>query len=299
MTASSNKSTNGITHFTFLNVPRPLTENTDSIDGISKDAKRRRRGNDMSDVDKKRMKQAYRNKVCEWRSVGSLMEAQPGDFPLDSRITFSHTEDRNHKGAETRSIGSFKLLSPNAQELEKENCFDYWAFSLALITHFWECGRVEPVKMSKPYQSEADICNFTRMAVVDAIKILELEKVFAKGELCIHYERSLFGCSPDMMIVRGRDNVGLIAIQVKQPAEKPLRSYPRGVGHAFDHAMAMKAFNVATDIVLVTSFEESFLGSVKREDLTRSVKNGNGAMEPDHGSSLQKTTRRFHFGRRL
>ena len=39
-------------------------------------------------------------------------------------------------------------------------------------------------------------------------------------------------------------------------------------------------------MVLVTSFEESFLGSLKAEDLTRSVKNGDAAMKLEHGSGF-------------
>ncbi|CAB9496356.1 unknown protein [Seminavis robusta] len=109
------------------------------------------------------------------------------------------------------------------------------------------------------------------MAVKDAIAILELENVFTQEELKVSLERSLFGCRPDIMVVRGKrgnDTVGLLAIEMKQPVPKePLRDYPTVVGHAFDHAMAMKAFHVGTDLVLVSSFKESFLCSLKKSDL--------------------------------
>ena len=71
-----------------------------------------------------------------------------------------------------------------------------------------------------------------------------------------------------MLVVRGRDDVGLIAIVVKHPRQRKLRTCANVVGHAFYHAMARKAFNVGTDMVLVTSFEESFLGSLRAGDFT-------------------------------
>ena len=72
-----------------------------------------------------------------------------------------------------------------------------------------------------------------------------------------------------MLVVRGRDDVGLIAIVVKHPRQRQLRTCANVVGHAFHHAMARKAFNVGTDMVLVTSFEESFLGSLRPDDLAQ------------------------------
>ena len=84
----------------------------------------------------------------------------------------------------------------------------------------------------------------------------------------------MFGSRPDILVVRGKGNVGLIAIEIKQPiGETKLRNFGKVIGHAYDHAMGMKAFNVGTDIVLVTSFEESFLGSLTKADLMQDADN--------------------------
>ena len=147
--------------------------------------------------------------------------------------------------ATSKSIDTFDLSIPDVLKLEKENFDDYWEFSSALINHFWDFRKGFPMRTRIPYLG--GIRNITSLAVVDAIEILAMERVFEREELVINFERTLFGCHPDIMIVRGRDNVGLIAIEVKQPTKKELRSYTSVVGHAFDHAMAMKAFNVATD----------------------------------------------------
>ena len=84
----------------------------------------------------------------------------------------------------------------------------------------------------------------------------------------------MFGSRPDIFVIRGKGNVGLIAIEIKQSiGETKLRNFCKVIGHAYDHAMGMKAFNVGTDIVLVTSFEESFLGSLTKADLMQDADN--------------------------
>eukprot|EP00529_Nitzschia_sp_RCC80_P017830 CAMPEP_0113445798 /NCGR_PEP_ID=MMETSP0014_2-20120614/3374_1 /TAXON_ID=2857 /ORGANISM="Nitzschia sp." /LENGTH=817 /DNA_ID=CAMNT_0000336865 /DNA_START=213 /DNA_END=2666 /DNA_ORIENTATION=+ /assembly_acc=CAM_ASM_000159 len=227
-------------------------------------------------------------RIGERKSVEALMNAKKGDFALKSKSNFSHTADRNHDDATPIPIEGFDLSTPDVQRLKEERGAAYCAFSSSLIDMFYDFTDVDsPVQKVESYQSEADICNITSIAVRDAIKILVLEGEFEIGELVLSHERGLLGCRPDLMVVRGRDNVGLIAAEVKQPTESPLRSYSSVVGHAYDHAMAMKAFNVGTDIVLVTSFEQSFLGSLKAEDLNRSVHEGETVMEVDHEGSLK------------
>eukprot|EP00980_Cylindrotheca_fusiformis_P016724 scaffold5028_cov69-Cylindrotheca_fusiformis.AAC.2 len=113
------------------------------------------------------------------------------------------------------------------------------------------------------YSSEADVCGFVKNAVDDAISILEVERTFQPSQLRTTLERGLFSCRPDVMVVRSETGMAYLAVEVKQPVPKnpegeqrTLVQFPRVLGHAFDHAMAMDAFGMGSAIVIITSFEE-------------------------------------------
>eukprot|EP00980_Cylindrotheca_fusiformis_P022714 scaffold9639_cov84-Cylindrotheca_fusiformis.AAC.1 len=143
-----------------------------------------------------------------------------------------------------------------------------------------------------PYYSEADVCSFVRNAVDDAIRILEVEGTIEPCMFRTTFERSLFGCRPNIMVVRDETGMGYLAFEVKQPippqGEKTtLVADPKVLGQAFDHAMAMDAFWQGTSIVIITSFEESYMCSLNESDFEQAMESKEaGKTEPTNGGEM-------------
>eukprot|EP00980_Cylindrotheca_fusiformis_P019018 scaffold6387_cov88-Cylindrotheca_fusiformis.AAC.5 len=159
--------------------------------------------------------------------------------------------------------------------------------------------------LRQPYYSEADVCSFVRNAVDDAIRILEVEGTFKPCTFRTTLERSLFGCRPDIMVVRDETGMGYLAFEIKQPlppqGKKTTLVAHRSVlgqaydhsssvlGQAYDHAMAMDAFWQGTSIVIITSFEESYMCSLNESDFEAMELKEAGRTEPTNGSETRKS----------
>ena len=221
-------------------------------------AKRVKAEKEAEDEKAKRLKA---DEIIKAVSVETLLKIKKFDLshPMERK---SHTNERYHAKSKGLVSPDFTLRTPNIEELKANGEREYDHFRSKLLQKF--------VPGCQPtYQSEADICSLISLAVTDAIDILVLEKYFKSGELQVRMERSLFGSRPDMMVVRGQHEDGYLAIEVKRPVPlgKKLVEFEGVLGHVFDHAMAMKAFRMATDLVLLSSFEESVICSLKQSDL--------------------------------
>jgi hypothetical protein len=198
-------------------------------------------------------------------SFESLLAVEEGQFKLNGGNGFSHVNG-NHIPA-TSEVVDFVLSNPDPAKIKMI------IGGSRLLHEFVDQEYVEENELKflcKNYGSEADICSFVAQAVKDAIKILEKEDdMVREDELETKLERSLFGCRPDIMVVRNRDGVGLVAIEVKQPVldNKTLAEFPKVIGHAYDHAAAMNAFGQGTGIVMISSFTESNICSLNESDL--------------------------------
>jgi hypothetical protein len=210
------------------------------------------------------------------RSMESLLEVGEGKFELSrDGVPFSHVNG-GHQEANAKKV-DFELRDPDQGKVR--SC----PFVSTLLLKFVDQEEIDLPDLkfkTKNYGSEADICNLVGCAVDDAIAILKWEGVFeVADELETRMERSLFGCRPDVMVVRNRDGIGFLAIEVKQPLpnkirnKKSLADHPRVLGHAYDHAEAMDAFGQGTALVMITSFEDSILCSLNESDMKRQEEN--------------------------
>eukprot|EP00978_Attheya_sp_CCMP212_P040063 scaffold214870_cov43-Attheya_sp.AAC.1 len=199
------------------------------------------------------------------QSFESLLAVKEGHFQLlNGGNDFSHVNG-DHKAA-TSKVVEFVLTDPDPEKIK------LIIGGSRLLNEFVDQENVEENELKflcKNYGSKADICSFVAQAVKDAIKILEKEDdIVREDKLETKLERSLFGCRPDIMVVRNRDGVGLVAIEVKQPVKdnETLAEFPNVINHAYDHAAAMNAFGQGTGIVMISSFTESNICSLNESD---------------------------------
>ena len=195
---------------------------------------------------------------------------EEGSFRLTrTGAPFSHV-DGNHEAARAKEVRGFNLYDPEIETLKSATTASF------LLQAFVDQSHVTTPDLlfkNLAYGSEADICSWINFAFSDAIAILEAEGFFKKNECSTKLERGLFGCRPDILVVRDKKGACLLAIEVKQPMpiqqqqpQKSLVDKPKVLGHAFDHAMAMDAFGQGTAVVIITSFEESYLCSLNESD---------------------------------
>eukprot|EP00980_Cylindrotheca_fusiformis_P019539 scaffold6774_cov91-Cylindrotheca_fusiformis.AAC.2 len=212
---------------------------------------------------KEKAEQESREKKRSFVTLGSL--ERPFTLVRDGSA-FSHVYG-NHQEA-TATEATLNLEKPKIEVLQSAEC------ASLLLQRFVKQGSGSEIENQKRcYSSEADVCSFVRDAADDAIRILEVEGSFLPSQLRTTLERGLFSCRPDIMVVRSHTGMAYLAVEVKRPVPKnpegeqrPLVQFPRVLGHAFDHAMAMDAFGMGTPIVIITSFEESYMCSPNRSD---------------------------------
>jgi hypothetical protein len=235
------------------------------------------------------------HRIAKNRSLESLVMVAKGSFNLiRTGVPFSHV-DGDHQAAESEEV-DFKLHDPKEGHLKASPAASF------LLLQFVDQFHVHTPDLkykSYSYGSEADICSLVKFAFMDAISILEGEgDLFEEGELKTKLERSLFGCRPDIMVVRDKKGVGLLAAEVKQPIPVANRATtlvekPKVLGHAFDHAMAMDAFGQGTAIVIITSFEESYVCSLNKSDFKEEEEeNESDITKRGDGDEISKSTAR-------
>ena len=238
---------------------------------------KKRTGDEEGDVDYKKLYEEsqqkyektqqelekYKQKV-KALSVETLLAAQPGQFDLKSpSIKTSPTNEQPHLSAKAYVSKEFEIVCPDISNLMERSQTKRQSPLYSRVLLEFSDG------MKQTYRSEVDIAHLVAKAVKDALSIFSLENDSEKERLHVFFEQGLFSTRPDLLVVREDSGVGLLAIGVKQPVPdgKRLCEFGRVLGHAFDHAMAMKAFQMGTDLVLLTSFEESFLCSLNQSDL--------------------------------
>ena len=197
-------------------------------------------------------------------SFKSLMEVKQGSFEVGAGASAFSNVDGRHIPASSEEL-NFPLCDPHPETIES------MSGGSCLLNEFVDQDHLDGKDLKfffKAYESEADICGFVAMALKDAIYLIETEMKLERGQLQTRLERSLFGSRPDIMVVRNKRGVGLVAIEVKRPptGEIELIKYPKVVGHAYDHVEAMNAFGQGTAIVMITSFKESYLCSLNESD---------------------------------
>jgi len=200
-------------------------------------------------------------------SFETLLTAEAGTFEVVNETSpFSHVNG-DHFGARTQPA-DFVLSNPDGESVRT------MIRPSAFVQEFR--NRDGTAWIQRPYGSEADICSLVSAAVKDGIALAEEEGVVKDDEVSHRLERGLFGCRPDLMVIRGEDGIGLVAVEVKQHLqEKPLQEndskalidYENVVGHAYDQAQAMNAFGQGTSTVVITSLKESYLCSLERDGL--------------------------------
>ena len=196
-------------------------------------------------------------------SFETLLAADEENFKVENETTsFSHVKG-NHYGARTADVTNFNLSSPDG------NIVRTMKRPSALVQEFRNNDGSQWIPRS--YGSEAGICSIILSAVKDSIFLAEGAGIVKPNEVSHRLERSLFGCRPDIMVIRGEDGIGLVVIEVKQPPKgdgaKQLIHYESVVGHAYDQAQAMNAFGRGTSTVVISSFEESYLCSLEPDGL--------------------------------
>ena len=257
---ASKKSSNEVAEFTREQWLQKLQALERDNSALKRDVSALQSDNSALQSDNSALKRERKN-----RSLESLLAVEEGKFKLRrGGEPFSHVNG-DHQAAEAKEV-EWQLHDPNTEKLKSSTC------ASRLLQEFVDQSNVDGPDLkfeTKIFNGEADICAFVRCALLDAITILEEEgDLFSIGELTTKMERSLFGCRPDMMVVRDGDGVGFLAVKVKQPLlqEKKLANCAKVLGHAFDHAHAMDAFGQGTGLVLITTFEESILCSLNELD---------------------------------
>jgi hypothetical protein len=142
------------------------------------------------------------HRIAKNRSLESLVMVAKGSFNLiRTGVPFSHV-DGDHQAAESEEV-DFKLHDPKEGHLKASPAASF------LLLQFVDQFHVHTPDLkykSYSYGSEADICSLVKFAFMDAISILEGEgDLFEEGELKTKLERSLFGCRPDIMVVRDKN----------------------------------------------------------------------------------------------
>jgi len=126
---------------------------------------------------------------------------------------------------------------------------------------------VKELKFSTvPCHHEADYAALVRNAAQDAICILRINGEADGETFSTNMERSLFSVRPDILVVRNKKRLAMLAIEVKRPEEEygKLVKESRILGHVFDQAQAMRAFGKGSSIVILTNFLESSICSVDK-----------------------------------
>jgi Family of unknown function (DUF5898) len=209
----------------------------------------------------------------------SLLQVKEGDFQLNvARASYSNANSDIHQEA-TALETEFKLHEPN---MEKVKAIP--RISRLLLEFVDQKNVITPHLTFKKFDcgSGSDICTLVRHACTDAIALLDIEGASKSPNLWVTMERSLFSCRPNIMVVRSKSNgKGLLSLEVKPPVskDKTLVQFPPVLDHAFNHAMTMDAFGEGTPLVLITSFEESYLCSVNASDLEQA------GLEQEHNES--------------
>jgi hypothetical protein len=215
-------------------------------------------------------------KKLEKNSLESLFSVSPDQFLLTCVENNSSHTNGDYAAPVEAEIADFPIFKPSDAQLELLKKSD--ANASLLLAKL--AGKVYP------YSTEADIADVVRMAVDDAICILEeLDKKKYSKQLSSHLERSLFAHRPDILIVRF-NKIRICAVEVKKPVHpRSLSSFPPVMGQAFHYLKLLRATGQKNPCVVVTSFTKSFVCWSEEEE----EKSQHAATSQDSPSSMMES----------
>ena len=203
-------------------------------------------------------------------SFERLLKNKP-KLKLKCMTQSSHTGAACHSPAEAQelenSMDTLKLLEIN-QELYKNTC-SALLMKFTAGGHNCESKELFNDELIKDVYTESDVSHYISAALDDA---MTLASKACGRKLEVHHEYSLFSGRPDHLVVHEKDTqTPVMVVEDKKPnGSDILTKYV--VGQVYDYMMDLRWFGQVTPVVVLSTFESSWLffeGSETTESIAR------------------------------
>ena len=195
-------------------------------------------------------------------SFERLLKNKP-KLKLKCMTQSSHTGAACHRPAEAKelenSMDTLKLLEIN-QELYKNTCsallMKFTAGGHNCGGHNCESKELFNDELIKDVYTESDVSHYISAALDDA---MTLASKACGRKLEVHHEYSLFSGRPDHLVVHEKDTqTPVMVVEDKKPNGRHILT-KRVVGQVYDYMMDLRWFGQVTPVVVLSTFESSWL----------------------------------------